>query len=195
MLNILNLLGVLINNVLIKNSKFILHSLHFLKIFRNHPKIFAIFGFIRQFLQTKVLIKKLKLQELNASIYFRDYKLGQVLGTTNRGKRDYKQTQFKGFQIGAEIRNRGKRDCKPGQEFQIGVRIINTNYLHNQFDTLKLLVKNSLDIDTQIYRNNINIQIQIQLRSQLRGSVSYRWLYSTMEDEQKSKRRWYSTLC
>ena len=41
-----NLLGVLINKVLIKNSKFILHSLYFLKTFRNHPKIFAIFEFI-----------------------------------------------------------------------------------------------------------------------------------------------------
>ena len=113
-----NLLGVLINKVLIKNSKFILHSLHFLKIFKNHPKIF--FRFIKQFLYIKVLIKKLK-QELNVSIYFRDYKLGQALGTTNRGKRDYKQTQL----IGTGIRNRGKRDCKPGQEFQIGVKITN----------------------------------------------------------------------
>ena len=33
-----------------KNSKFVLHSLYFLEIFRNHPKMFAIFEFIRQFL-------------------------------------------------------------------------------------------------------------------------------------------------
>ena len=42
-----NLLDVLINKVLIKNSKFILHSLDSLDIFRNHPKIFTIFEFIR----------------------------------------------------------------------------------------------------------------------------------------------------
>ena len=41
-----DLLGVLINKVLIKNSKFIIHSLYFLKIFRNHSKIFVIFEFI-----------------------------------------------------------------------------------------------------------------------------------------------------
>ena len=34
---------------------------------------------------------------------------------------------------------------------------LNTNSLHNKFDTLKLLVKNSLDIDISIYRNNISI--------------------------------------
>ena len=37
-----NLLRALINIVLIKNTKFILHSLYFLQIFRNHPKFFAI---------------------------------------------------------------------------------------------------------------------------------------------------------
>ena len=42
-----NLLDVLINKVLVKNSKFILHSLDSLGIFRNHPKIFTIFEFIR----------------------------------------------------------------------------------------------------------------------------------------------------
>ena len=31
-----------------------------------------------------------------------DYKLGQVLGITNRGKRDYKQGQLNRFQIGAK---------------------------------------------------------------------------------------------
>ena len=41
-----DLLGVLINKVLLKNSKFILHSLYFLEIFRNHRKMFAIFEFI-----------------------------------------------------------------------------------------------------------------------------------------------------
>ena len=59
--------------------------------------------------------------------YFRDYKTGQVLGTTNWGKRDYKQWQLKGFKIeakrlkiGVEISNRGKRDYNLVQEFQIG---------------------------------------------------------------------------
>ena len=42
-----NLLGVLINEVLIRNSKFFLYSLYFLEMFRNHPKMFAIFEFIR----------------------------------------------------------------------------------------------------------------------------------------------------
>ena len=41
-----NLLGVVINKVLTKKSKFILYSLYFLGIFRNHPT-FAIFEFIR----------------------------------------------------------------------------------------------------------------------------------------------------
>ena len=41
-----NLLGALINKVLIKNSKFIFYSLYFLEIFRNQPKMFAIFEFI-----------------------------------------------------------------------------------------------------------------------------------------------------
>ena len=45
-----NLLGVFIKKVLIKNSKFILHSLYFLESFRNHRKMFAIFDFIRQFI-------------------------------------------------------------------------------------------------------------------------------------------------
>ena len=43
-------LGVLINEMHIKNYKFILHSLHFLKIFQNHPKIFAVFKFVSYFL-------------------------------------------------------------------------------------------------------------------------------------------------
>ena len=41
-----NLLGVLIHKVLIKNYKFIIHSLYLLEIFRNHPKMFAILEFI-----------------------------------------------------------------------------------------------------------------------------------------------------
>ena len=45
-----NLFGVLINKVHIKNRKFILHSLYFLEIFRNHPEIIAIFKFIKTFL-------------------------------------------------------------------------------------------------------------------------------------------------
>ena len=63
-----------------------------------------------------------------------DYKLGQVLEITNRGKRDYKQGQLQGFQIvaerlqigakrfhiGAEIKNRGERNFKTGQGLQIG---------------------------------------------------------------------------
>ena len=64
---------------------------------------------------------------------------GLVLGITNQGKRDYKQEQLKGFQIGvkrlqigARISNRGKevsnwdRDYKSGQEgFQISAGITN----------------------------------------------------------------------
>ena len=42
-----NLLGVFMKKVLIKNSKFILYSLYFLKIFQNHPKMFTSFEFIR----------------------------------------------------------------------------------------------------------------------------------------------------
>ena len=42
-----NLLSFLIKQVLIKNFKFILLSLYFLGIFRNHSKMFAIFEFIR----------------------------------------------------------------------------------------------------------------------------------------------------
>ena len=42
-----NLLGALINNVLLKSSKIVLDSLYFLEIFRNHPKVFNIFEFIR----------------------------------------------------------------------------------------------------------------------------------------------------
>ena len=30
-----------------KNSKFILHSVYFLEIFQKHPKLFAIFEFVR----------------------------------------------------------------------------------------------------------------------------------------------------
>ena len=41
----LNLLGVLRTKMFMKNSKFILYSLYFLEIFRNHPKIFAVFEF------------------------------------------------------------------------------------------------------------------------------------------------------
>ena len=58
----------------------------------------------------------------------------QVLGTTNRGKRNYKEGQLerfrigtknyksgkKRFQMGAEITNQSKGDYKPGQKFQIG---------------------------------------------------------------------------
>ena len=42
-----NFLGVSINKVLIKNSKFILHSFFSLEVFRNHPEMFAIFEFIK----------------------------------------------------------------------------------------------------------------------------------------------------
>ena len=42
-----NLLGALINKVLMKASKFIVHSLYLLEAFRNQPKMFAIFDFIR----------------------------------------------------------------------------------------------------------------------------------------------------
>ena len=39
------LLGVLINKVQIKNFKFILHSLYFLEIAQNHPRMFAVFEY------------------------------------------------------------------------------------------------------------------------------------------------------
>ena len=48
---------VLIDKVLTKTQKCVLHSLYFLEIFRNHPKMFAVFKFIRSFLWIKVLIK------------------------------------------------------------------------------------------------------------------------------------------
>ena len=56
------------------------------------------------------------------------------------------------MQTGAGISNWGK-DYKSVQN----IGHLNTNSLHNKFDTLKLLVKNSLDIDISIYRNNISI--------------------------------------
>ena len=46
-----NLLDVLTNKVLMKNSKFILHSLHFIEIFQNHSKMFTIFEFIKVFVK------------------------------------------------------------------------------------------------------------------------------------------------
>ena len=47
--------------------------------------------------------------------------LAHILGFTNRGKRDYKPWQ--GFQIGAGITNRDSlRDFKSGQRLQIGAR-------------------------------------------------------------------------
>ena len=42
-----SLLGILVNKVLIKSSKFILHSVCFLEIFRIHPKMLTISEFIR----------------------------------------------------------------------------------------------------------------------------------------------------
>ena len=51
----------------------------------------------------------------------------QVLGITNRGKRDYKQGQLKGFQIGAKrlqirarILNRGKEISNRGRNLTLG---------------------------------------------------------------------------
>ena len=41
-----NFLGALISKVLIKNYKFILDSLYFLKVFQNQRKMFAVFEFI-----------------------------------------------------------------------------------------------------------------------------------------------------
>ena len=38
-----NLLGVLVNKMLIKFSKFNFHSIYFLEIIRNHPKKFVFF--------------------------------------------------------------------------------------------------------------------------------------------------------
>ena len=46
-----NLLDVLTNKVLMKNSKFILHSLHFIEIFQSHSKMFTIFEFIKVFVK------------------------------------------------------------------------------------------------------------------------------------------------
>ena len=73
------LLGVLINKVQIKNFKFILHSLYFLEIAQNHPRMFAVFEYQVVFIN-KSAYKKLKQQELNASIRFRDYKTQQKKG-------------------------------------------------------------------------------------------------------------------
>ena len=52
---------------------------------------------------------------------------GSLRGIANRGKRDYKQGQLKGlqigakrFQIGVEIKNRGETVYKPAEGLQIG---------------------------------------------------------------------------
>ena len=104
-----NLLGALTNKVLIKNSKFILHSLYFLEVFKT-TKNCLLFSNLLVVLINKSAHKKLKQQELNASICFRDYKMGQqedcksgqVLRTTNRAR---------------GITNRGSlRDFKSGQK-------------------------------------------------------------------------------
>ena len=115
------ILGVFIKYL--KNSKFILHSLYFIEFFQNHPKRFSIFEIIRQFLLIKVLLKIEIIvkcwhifqglrnggkKEITNQAGFRNY---------NRGKRDYKQEQIKGFQI---VEN----DYKSRQGFQIGTKEI-----------------------------------------------------------------------
>ena len=87
----------------------------------------------------------MKQYELNASIYFRDCRA--ITGIQiEAGFRDYKsgherlqigqlkrfqigakrlQIRAKRFQIGAEIKNRGSRDYKLGQGFQMRARITN----------------------------------------------------------------------
>ena len=118
-----HLLGALINKVLIKDSKFILHSLYFLK---KLPKNVCYFRIYYVVLINKSAYKKLKQQVLGIT------KRGNK-GITNQGRfqrlqigaLDYKlehefQIGAKGFQIGAEITILGKRDQKQGQVFQTG---------------------------------------------------------------------------
>ena len=118
-----HLLGALINKVLIKDSKFILHSLYFLK---KLPKNVCYFRIYYVVLINKSAYKKLKQQVLGIT------KRGNK-GITNQdrfqrlqiGAKDYKlehgfQIGAKGFQIGAEITILGKRDQKQDQVFQTG---------------------------------------------------------------------------
>ena len=58
---------------------------------------------------------------------------GQVSGTTKRGKRDYKQGQLKGFQIGtkrlqigAGISNRDKKISNQGRDYKLGQERLQT---------------------------------------------------------------------
>ena len=81
----------------------------------------------------------------------------QVLGTTNRDKRDRKLGQRKEFQIGAGISNRGKeisnlgRDYKSGQAFQIRAGITNRRVKIEHFYTKfeKLLGKVCVGVSAQ----------------------------------------------
>ena len=125
-----NLLGVLINKVLIKKSKFILHSFYFLQMFRNHPKMFAIFKLIRQFLLIKVP-RKIEIIGVKCQQIFFGITIGAIRGLQiGAGFSDCKSGQ-EGIQNVAAlgISNRGKkklkrgRDYKPGQGFQIGAGI------------------------------------------------------------------------
>ena len=116
-----DLIGVPINKVLIKNSEFMLHSLYFLEMFQNHPKMH-----IYQGLQNGTI------RGLQIGAGFRDYKsgkeglqIGVVQGISNRagdfisGQRDFKSGQR--LPIGArKITNRG-RAFKLEQGLQIGV--------------------------------------------------------------------------
>ena len=149
-----NLLGVLKNKVLMKSSKFDPHSIYFLKIFRNHPKMFHIFEFIRSFLG------------VNFQHIFQTLQNGAITGLqigareiTNRGSirvfksgiKDCKsghgfQTGAKRLQIGAKITNWGRRDYKSGQRLQIGAGITNRYRTH---ETLLQPLQNALTVDFQ----------------------------------------------
>ena len=90
----------------------------------------------------------------------RDCKSGQILGTTNKGKRDLRWGQCKGFQIGEkrlqirakrfqvepEITNRGKKDYEPGQGFQIGAGITNRCRINAAYGKAMENFKNRIDV-------------------------------------------------
>ena len=153
--------------MLIKNSKFVLHSLYFL------------FNLLGSSHKQKCLwkIESIGVKYLNAyaDIFqglrneaIRDCKSGQILGTTNQGKRDLRWGQFKGFQIGEkrlqirakrfqvgpEITNPGKKDYEPGQGFQIGAGITNRCRINAAYGKAMENFKNRIDVRLGNNRKN-----------------------------------------
>ena len=110
----------------------------------------------------KSAYKKLKQQKLNTSIYFRDYKSGQVLGNTYRDKKDCKYGQLKGLQIwakslqiGTTMSNRGKEISNRGRDPPWGKERLQTGTgISNRGRDYKLL-QNKIRLSTEfIYPQN-----------------------------------------